>query len=109
MTETKRSTRMNASLHVLFEQVATEMLAQGIERRTVLNDLKGYSCPIDALFLKEVWRAIMYTQTGLKSTTELSNAQMKTVYDTFQRFLAENYHLEAPWPSLETLYYGNQS
>lgn len=104
MTETKRSTQVNKSLHLLFQQVANEMLAQGIERRTVLNDLKGYSCPIDASFLKEVYRAILYTQTGLKSTTEATNAQIKTVYETFQKFLAENYHLEAEWPSIESLY-----
>ena len=96
---------MNKSLHLLFGQVANEMLALGIERRTILNDLKDYSCPIDAAFLKEVFRAIMYTQTGIHSTTELTNAQMKTVYETFQKFLAENYHLEAPWPSVETLYF----
>ena len=95
---------MNKSLHLLFGQVANELLARGIERRTIMNDLQGYSCPIDAGFMKEVWRAIMYTQTGLKSTTEATNAQIKTVYETFQKFLAENYNLEAEWPSIESLY-----
>ena len=103
-SESKRSAQMNKSLHLLFGQVANELLARGIERRTIMNDLQGYSCPIDAGFMKEVWRAIMYTQTGLKSTTEATNAQIKTVYETFQKFLAENYNLEAEWPSIESLY-----
>lgn len=111
MTETKRSTSMNKSLHLLFGQVANEMAAIGIERRTVMHDLKGFDCPIDATFLKEVWRAIQYTQTSKTSTTDLTNAEMSRVYETFSRFLAENYKLNAVWPSIESLYanewYGN--
>lgn len=107
----KRSSQMNKSLHLLFGQVANELLAQGIERRTIINDLEGYSCPIDAGFIKEVFRSIMYTQTGKTSTTELTNNEMKNCYETLQRFLAENYKLDAVWPSIETLYanewYGN--
>ena len=102
--ETKRSTQVNKSLHLLFGQVANEMLAQGLERRTVLNDLKDYSCPVDAQFIKDIYKSILYTQTGLKSTTDATNAQIKTVYETFQKFLAENYKLNAEWPSIETLF-----
>lgn len=104
MSETKRSNQMNKSLHLLFGQVANELLAQGIERRTIIEDLEGYTCPIDATFIKEVFRSIMYTQTGKMSTTELTNAEMKNCYETLHRFLSENYGLNAEWPSIESLY-----
>ena len=50
----QRTISQNKSIHKLFEDVSREMLNQGIERRTVTNDLEGYSCPIDAAFIKEV-------------------------------------------------------
>lgn len=108
--DSQRSVKMNNSLHLLFDQVAAELLAKGIERRTVMLDLEGYSCPVDPAFMKEVWRTIQFTQTGKMSTTQLTNAEMSRVYETFQRFLAENYGVHCPWPSLEALYqqqYGN--
>ena len=103
MTDKIRTATQNKSIHKLFGEVANEMLDQGIERRTVIEDLEGYSCPIDAGFVKEVWRAIMYTQTGLQSTTQLSTAQIDKVYDTFNLFLSETYGIHVPFPSIEAL------
>jgi len=99
-----RTSLQNKCLHKLFSDVANEMLAQGIERRTVVNDLAGYSCPVDASFLKDVWKAVMYTQTGLQSTTAMNTSQVQTVYDTFHRFISENYGIHCPWPTLDAMY-----
>lgn len=99
----QRSSSQNKSLHKLFTDVATEMLAQGIERRTVMEDLEGYTCPVDDKFLKEVWRMIQYTQTGKQSTTELDTTEIQRVYETFNRFLAENYGIHLPWPSYQSM------
>jgi hypothetical protein len=101
--EKTRTTAQNKSLHKLFADVAAEMLALGIERRTVMRDLKGYDCPIDEAFLKEVWRSIQYTQTGKISTTQLTTSEIQKVYDTFNKFLGEFYHLHLPWPSYEAM------
>lgn len=79
------------------------MLAQGIERKTVMLDLGEYSCPIDEAFMKEVWRAIQFTQTGKRSTTELETDEVNRVYETFNRFLADNYGVHCPFPSMEML------
>lgn len=98
-----RTNQQSKSLHKLFTDVANEMLAQGIERRTVIEDLEGYTCPIDAEFMKSVWRAIQFTQTGKKSTTELSSAEVDKVYDTFNRFLSEQYAIHVPFPSMQSL------
>ena len=102
--ETKiRTATQNKAIHKLFGEVANEMLDQGIERRTVIEDLGDTGCPIDAGFVKEVWRAIMYTQTGLQSTTQLSTAQIDKVYDTFNLFLSETYGIHVPFPSIDAL------
>jgi hypothetical protein len=98
-----RSSAVNRSLHKLFTDVSNEMLAQGIERRTVIDDLEGYTCPIDASFIKEVWRAIQFTQTGKYSTTEMTSAEIQKVYDTFNIFLGETYGIHLPWPSMENM------
>jgi len=99
----QRSLSQNKAIHKLFTDVATEMLAQGIERKTVVQDLDTYTCPIDAGFMKEVWRSIQFTQTGKLSTTKLEKAEIDKVYDTFNRFLGENYGIHVGFPSVDSL------
>lgn len=103
MEKPQRTANQNKALHKLFGEVADEMLAQGIERKTVMLDLGGYSCPIDAAFMKEVWRAIQFTQTGKYSTTKLTTDEVNRVYETFNRFLADEYGVHVPFPSMEML------
>lgn len=100
---TQRTNRQSRALHKLFDEIANEMLAQGIERKTVVEDLDTYSCPIDGAFMKEVWRAIQFTQTGKHSTTELTTDEVNKVYETFNRFLSDNYGVHVPFPSIEEL------
>lgn len=99
-----RTTSQNKAIHKLFTDVATEMLAQGIERKTVVEDLGSYTVPIDAAFMKEVWRSIQYTQTGKMSTTQLETAEVDKVYETFNRFLADNYGIHVPFPNMLDLF-----
>ena len=109
--EKQRTISQNKSLHKMFDEVARAMLEQGIERKTVVQDLDTFSCPIDAAFIKEVWRAIMFTQTGKQSTTEMTTSEIDKVYDTFNLFLGENYGVHIPFPSFEAMtlaeYYDN--
>jgi len=79
------------------------MLDQGIERKTIMNALEGYSCPVDAAFLKEAWRSIQFTQTGKLSTTALTTDEVDKVYDTFNRFLSESFGIHIPFPSFDAL------
>jgi hypothetical protein len=101
--EKQRTPNQNKAIHKLFTDVAIEMLAQGIERKTVVQDLDTYTCPIDAGFMKEVWRSIQYTQTGKISTTQLEKAEIDKVYDTFNRFLSDSYGVHVGFPSMEAL------
>jgi len=102
--ETKRSTQVNKSMHVLFAQVSAELVSQGIDQRTVIDALAGYDCPVTPKFIKEVWRSIMYTMYRKTSTADLTNAEVKGCYEVFMKFMGENYGLTTGWPSVESLY-----
>lgn len=99
----KRTNQQSRALHKAFKELADLMLEQGIERKTVVEDLDTYTCPIDEAFMKEVWRAIMFTQTGKLSTTQLETVEVNRVYETFNRFLADQYAISIPFPSMEAL------
>ena len=101
--ETVRSSQVNKAMHKLFSDIAGELLDKGVERRTVINDLQGYSCPIDAAFIKEIWRSIMFTMTGKTSTTQMTNQEAQKCYDVLNRFLGEEYAVHLPWPSIDAL------
>tara|TARA_R110000850_G_C9829608_1_gene453214 strand:- start:410 stop:754 length:345 start_codon:yes stop_codon:yes gene_type:complete len=103
MSEQPRSTQINKAMHVLFDNISTELLAKGVERKTIINDLEGYSCPIDAAFIKEVWRSIMFTMTGKTSTTQMTNQECTKCYDVLNKFLGEEYAVHLPWPSVEEM------
>lgn len=102
--EKQRTTSQNKALHKMFSEVARELLDAGIERKTIVDDLDTFSVPIDDAFVKEVWRAIMFSQTGKVSTTEMTTSEIDKVYDTFNLFIGENYSVHIPFPSMEALY-----
>jgi len=102
--ETKRSSQVNKSMHVLFAQVSAELVAQGIDQQTVIDALAGYDCPVTPEFLKEVWRTIMYTMFRKESTTQLTNQEVEKCFDVFTKFIGENFGISQPWPSVESLY-----
>lgn len=104
MPETKpRTISQHRALHLAFTQIATELVGQGIDQRTVIRDLKGYSAPVTPEFLKLVFKTIMYTMYRKESTTALTTAELTGCFDVFAKFLAETYNLEVIFPSDEQL------
>ena len=101
--EQKRTIKQSRSIHQMFAEIAREALERGIERKTVMESMVGYSCPLDEAFIKEVWRAIMFTQTGKISTTEMTTAEIDRVYETFNRFWGESFSIHVPFPSFSSL------
>lgn len=101
--EKQRTIQQNKAMHKMFGEIANELLNAGVERKTIVEDLDSYSVPIDPAFVKEIWRAIQYSQTLKTSTTELTTAEIDRVYETFNRFIADNYAIHIPFPSMEAL------
>lgn len=102
--ETKRSSQVNKSMHVLFDQVSAELVSQGIDLRTVTEALEGYDCPVTPEFVKLVWKSIMYTMFRKESTTQLTNKEVDKCYEVFTKFIGENFGISQSWPSVESLY-----
>jgi hypothetical protein len=69
----------------------------------IVEDLEGYSAPVTASFLKEVFKTIMYTMYRKTSTTDLTTAEMTECFDVFAKFLSENYGVDIVWPSQDSL------
>lgn len=101
--EKQRTISQNSALHLCFTQVATELVGQGIDRKTIVEDLEGYSAPVTPEFLKEVFKTIMYTLYLKTSTAELTTNEMTTCFDVFARFLSESYGIDVTWPSNDAL------
>ena len=107
MTETKRSTVMNRCLHKALTEISADLEQQGIQRRTIIEDLEGYEAPITMEWMKEVYRTIVYTMYRKTSTTDLSNKEMIDSWEVFSKFLSEQYGVSYTWPSESAQYWGN--
>ena len=99
----QRTITQNRCLHLCFNQVSQSLIEQGIDQRTIVKDLDGYSAPVTPEFLKLVFKQIMYTMYRKTSTTDLTTNEMTTCFDVFAKFLGEQYGLEVSWPSNDSL------
>ena len=103
--ETKpRTISQNRACHLMFQQVSTLLIEQGIDQRVIIEDLEGYDAPVTPEFLKQVFKTIMYTMYRKLSTTTLTTTEMTTCFEVFAKFLGEHYGIHVTWPSEEALY-----
>jgi len=101
-TEKQRSTAQNKSLYKWFEEVSAECEAQGVDRKTMVEDLSDASIPITGKFIKEViWFHYMVAMYGKESTAQLTTKEMTEVEKVVTLHLQENYGLQTKWPSQE--------
>ena len=99
-TEKQRSTAQNKSLYKWFEEVSAECEAQGVDRKTMVEDLSDASIPITGKFIKEViWFHYMVAMYGKESTAQLTTKEMTEVERSVTLHLQEHYELQTKWPS----------
>jgi len=85
-----RTTRQNASLHKLFDEIADHCLNHGIDQKIVLDHFEKMETPVTPEFVKEVWRTIQVNMYPTKkSTTELTTTELQKVEMVFGRFWSE--------------------
>lgn len=99
----ERTNQQNRALHKLFNDISAYCVETGIDQKTVLDSLKSYEVSTSPQFVKEVWRVIMHTLTGKKSTTELDRKEIDQVYDVFNKFWSELTGEHFPFPSWEEM------
>ena len=100
----QRTIVQSRAMHLMFTQVSNLLIEQGVDQRTIVEDLEGYSAPVTPEFLKQVFKTIMYTMYRKTSTTDLATNEMTICFDVFQKFLGENYGIHISWPSEDLLY-----
>jgi len=101
-TNRSRTTLQNRSLHLYLRQIAKDFNDAGLDQQMVISKFKdGFSLPVTAEFLKEVFRVIMGGMFDKKSTTELTTTEIQEVYETFNFGMAEKYGISRPWPHKE--------
>ena len=98
----QRTLTQNRALHLLFTFWADELNGAGYDMRKTLKP--GIDIPWNGKTVKEfLWRPIMTTQLGKKSTTELTTKEIDEVFDTINRHLGERFGLHVAFPSIDTL------
>jgi hypothetical protein len=91
------------SIHKLFNDISAHCVSVGLDQRTIVNALDGYSCPTSPQFVKETWRAMQIATTGKTSTTELTRKEIDQVYDVFNKFWSELTGEHFAFPSIQEL------
>ena len=102
--ERQRTNQQSRAMHLAFNQISQLLIEQGIDQRTIVQDLEGYSAPVTPEFLKQVFKTIMYTMYRKTSTSDLTTNEMTTCFDVFAHFLGEQYGVQVTWPSTDALY-----
>jgi len=98
--EKQRSSQQNKSFYAWIEEVANECEAQGVDRKTMVEDLSDASIPITGKFIKEViWFHYMVAMYGKESTAQLTTKEMTEVEKVVTLHLQEHYGLQTTWPS----------
>lgn len=97
----QRTLRQNRALHLYFQMVATALNDAGLDMRTVLKPTIEIPWSKDAV--KEyLWRPIQQLQLQKRSTVQLTTKDIDAIYDTLNRFLAEQ-GVSEEFPSIESI------
>src|SRR3990167_7484949 len=102
----KRTEAQNRALHLYFEMIAGALNQEGLDVRVVLQVIaeKGVDMMWSKELVKELlWRRIQKKYLAKESTTQLETKDIDKIYDMLNKFLAENFHITQPFPSIESL------
>ena len=95
----QRSLQQNNSGHKYWTDCANELEAQGITRKTIVQDLGDAEIPLTMEFLKEVvWGHFMVSMTGKQHTSDLTEPQWRMVEKSYTNHLVEKYKLQTDYP-----------
>lgn len=94
-----RSLLQNNALHKWFELLAIELNERGLDMKKVLERI--VSIPWKKETIKEcLFKPIMNDQVLKDSTADLTSKEVDEVFETINRFLAEEFGVHIPFPSI---------
>ena len=95
----QRTDKQNASLHLFFEHLATELNDSGMDVKKVI-EFKTVDVPWSKELVKELlWKPIEQAMLGKESTTKLTTKEVGEVYEVLNRHLATKLGVSVPFPS----------
>ena len=100
--KTLRTAQQSKSLHLYLTQVAHELSNQGQTLQGVVKKVPWAEITPTKASLKEVlWRPVQEIVCGKKSTTEITTKEIQEIYNNVSMFLAKNFAISIPFPSVE--------
>lgn len=96
----KRTLSQNAALHLYLTRLAEAMDEAGMDMKQVIHlPIR----PTQENVKETMWKPVMNAlYPEIKSTTELSTAQMVEVFENFNRAIGERLQIHVEWPSEES-------
>ena len=100
--EVQMTTQQRKALHLYCQMLADALNSAGLDMKKTLRP--EIDIPWGTETVKDfLWRPIMHTMTGKKSTTEMNTHDPANVYEVLNRFMAEKHGVSVEWPDRETL------
>src|SRR3990167_11370310 len=98
----QRTLTQNSAIHKYFELVARELQNQGQTMQQVIKKINWCEITPTKQSVKEIiWRPIQEEVCGKKSTTELTTSEVDQIYQITAMFLAKQFKISIPFPSIE--------
>ena len=96
-----RTLKQNASIHVYFGLLATDLNNAGFELEMKFLG-KEILIPWTGSLVKEhIWKPAMLAATGKTSTTKLERKEVSEIYEILSRFFTERFGIFVPFPEQE--------
>lgn len=103
MEDKQRTIRQNASLHKHFTDISEISQRQGITLKMMMAKLPDADIPMTPAIVKEIWRIFQIKMLNKDSTVKLTTKELDEVLLPFHKFLAENFDIAPPFPSIESI------
>ena len=97
----KRTLNQNDALHLWFEMLERECVANGITMDMII--LKPQEIPVTKHLLKDLFRFIGLKMYKRESTSKLLKDEFSEVQRVFEKTIGERVQIYIPFPSLESL------
>lgn len=99
--EKQRTKRQNKAMHKWFNLVSEALMRDGYTVEQVFSgEIELMPTPE---VMKEVWRQVMYKQTGKTSTKDMNTKDLDMIYDVLNKKMGEKAGVHVAWPSEEEM------
>lgn len=102
MESKPRTLSQNSALHLMFTQLADQLVEEGLDMKKVLKpeiEIKWTGEMVKTYLFKPLMRI----QTGKDSTTELTTKEIDFVFETLNKHLGEKFGIVLTFPSTDSL------